>query len=78
MLLLLLFQATISEVNACGMTVELERFHQCIQFHFVAVWQKAAEGQPAAMASDMEVCVNQGGGIEFLHAEKWLQVLTFM
>lgn len=51
------------------MTVELEHFHQGIH-SILLLWQKAAEGQPDAMASDMEVCVKQGGGIEFLHAEK--------
>ena len=30
----------------------------------------AAEGQSDKMASDMEVCLKQRCGIEFLHAEK--------
>ena len=30
----------------------------------------AAEGQPGKMASDMEVCMKQRCGIEFLHAER--------
>ena len=34
------------------------------------MWQLAAEGQSDKMVSDMEVCMKQGYGIEFLYAEK--------
>jgi len=41
-----------------------------IPLNFVAVRQKAAEGQSDKMASDMEVRMKQRCVIEFLHAEK--------
>ena len=41
-----------------------------IPLHFVAVWQRAAEGQAVRMASDMEVPMKQRCVTEFLHVEK--------
>ena len=40
-----------------------------IPLHFVAMWQIAAQGQSDTVVSDMEVCVKQRYGTEFLHAE---------
>ena len=39
-------------------------------FHFVVVWQMAAEGWADTMASDMEVWMEQRCGNEFLHEAK--------
>ena len=40
-----------------------------IPLHFLAMWQIAAQGQSDTVVSDMEVCVKQRYGTEFLHAE---------
>ena len=41
-----------------------------IPFHFVPIWQMAAEGQSDRMASDIEVRIKQRCVTEFLQAEK--------
>ena len=39
-------------------------------FHYIFLWQMAAEGQSDKMVFDMEVHIKQRCVIEFLHAEK--------
>jgi len=41
-----------------------------IPLYFVAVRQMVVEGQSDKMASDMEVCIKQRGGTEFLLVKK--------
>jgi len=48
---------------------ETSNFPANILLHFVAVWQRVAEGQSDKMAPDMEVHWKQRCGIEFLHVE---------
>jgi len=45
-------------------------FPLSIPFHFVAVWQMTAEGQPNKVVPDMKVCMKQRYVTEFLYAEK--------
>jgi len=45
-----------------------------ILLHFVALQQMAAEGQSGRMVSDLEVCIKQKCGTEFLYPEKMAPV----
>ena len=58
-----------SEADVGGTAVLVEPSTN-ISLYFVAVWWMAAEGQSDRMASEMEVCVKQRCGTEFLCAEK--------
>ena len=57
---------TTPEADVDSIAVEVE---PSLQWHFVAMWQMAAEGQSDKMPSDMEVQMKQMCGTE-LHAEK--------
>jgi len=71
----LLFWPVIDEVDIGG--IARLNLPTNTLFHFVAVWQMAAEEQSDKMVSDMKVHKKQRYGSEFLHAEKW-QPLTFI
>ena len=66
---ILLYCPMTSEVDVSGMAVEFEPSCQ-YPITFCCVRQKAAKWQFDKMMSDMEVCLKQRCGVEFLHVEK--------
>ena len=66
---ILLYWATVPDVDGGGMAVEVKPSCQYYMLLLCDIRQQR-KGQSNKMASDMGVCMNQKCGTEFLHAEK--------